>query len=101
MLADGRWEIANGKRSLDAGNPDDRQNWARPVCPIFILSVKPASRYELKLIVSLITEWMSGRLYVPWLLEGVNVITDPLAIQYKIKFIGRFVGRNLKFIGNM
>lgn len=69
--------------------------------PIFILSVKPASRYELKLIVSLITEWMSGRLYVPWLLEGVNVITDPLAIQYKIKFIGRFVGRNLKFIGNM
>lgn len=86
-------EIANGERFLDAENPDDMAGLDETCMSHFHSLCQLASRYELKLIVALITGWMSGRLYVPRMLEGVNVITDPLAVQYEIKFIERFIGR--------
>lgn len=46
-----------------------------------------AQKYDLRLIVGLITGWMSGRLYVPELFEGVNVLTDARAIKWQIKFV--------------
>ena len=52
-----------------------------------------ANKYDLKLIVGLITGWMSGRLFVPPALEGRNVITDPLAIQWEVRFVKYFVSR--------
>jgi hypothetical protein len=52
-----------------------------------------AEKFGLKLIVGLITGWMSGRLYVPPALEGLNVLTDPFAIQWQMRFIRTFVRR--------
>jgi endo-1,4-beta-mannosidase len=52
-----------------------------------------AEKYGLKLIVGLITGWMSGRLFVPPALESRNVITDPLAIQWEVRFVKYFVKR--------
>lgn len=46
-----------------------------------------ADKYEIRLIVSFITGWMSGRLYVPRLLESVNVLTDPGAIMWQVRFV--------------
>lgn len=46
-----------------------------------------AHKYEFKLIIGLITGWMSGRLYVPELFEGVNVLKDARAIKWQIKFV--------------
>lgn len=46
-----------------------------------------AEKYGIKLIVSFITGWMSGRLYVPRLLESVNVLTDPNAIMWQVRFV--------------
>ncbi len=46
-----------------------------------------AEKYGLKLVVGLVTGWMSGRLYVPELFEGVNVIRDARAIKWQIKFV--------------
>ena len=46
-----------------------------------------AEKHGMKLIVSLITGWMSGRLYVPRLLESVNVLTDPAAIMWEVRFV--------------
>ena len=42
-----------------------------------------AEKHDLKLIVSLITGWMSGRLFVPEMLKGKNVITDPEALRWE------------------
>lgn len=46
-----------------------------------------ADKHGIKLIVSFITGWMSGRLYVPRLLESVNVLTDPNAIMWQVRFV--------------
>lgn len=50
-----------------------------------------AAKYELKFIIGLLTGWMSGRLYVPPALEGLNPLTDPLAIRWEIRFVREFV----------
>lgn len=54
---------------------------------------KLAEKYELRLIVGLVTGWMSGRLFVPPALEGRNVLTDPAAILWETRFVRHFVGR--------
>lgn len=52
-----------------------------------------AEKHEIQLIVSFITGWMSGRLYVPRLLESVNVLTDPEAIKWQVRFVQYMVKR--------
>ena len=47
----------------------------------------------LQLIVGLITGWMSGRLHVPAALEGRNVMTDPTAVMWQVRFARHFVRR--------
>ena len=50
-----------------------------------------AQKYQLKLIVGLLTGWMSGRLFVPRALEGRNLFTDPEAMRWESRFIRGFV----------
>lgn len=50
-----------------------------------------AQKYQIRLIVGLITGWMSGRLFVPPALQGKNIITDPEAIRHQIRFVDYFV----------
>jgi len=52
-----------------------------------------AHKYGLKLIVGLLTGWMSGRLFAPPALQGRNLLTDPLAIQWEVRFVRHFVRR--------
>lgn len=52
-----------------------------------------AEKYDMKLVIGLITGWMSGRLYVPELFRSVNVLTDPKAIKWQIKFVKYMVKR--------
>lgn len=52
-----------------------------------------AKEFDLKLIVGLITGWMSGRLLVPPALEGKNIITDPLALRWELRFVKYMVRR--------
>jgi hypothetical protein len=52
-----------------------------------------ADQYGLRLVVGLVTGWMSGRLFVPPALEGLNVLTDPLAIQWQSRLVRVFVRR--------
>lgn len=52
-----------------------------------------ADKYKLKLVVGLITGWMSGQLYVPPALEGKKILTDPESLYWQQKFISTFVGR--------
>ena len=50
-------------------------------------------KFKIKVVVALITGWMSGRLFVPPGLEGINVLTDPAAIMWQVRFVKSFVAR--------
>lgn len=52
-----------------------------------------AEEYNLKLIVGILTGWMSGRLFIPPALYGRNLYTDPIALMFELKFIKGFVTR--------
>lgn len=52
-----------------------------------------AQKHHLKLIVGLITGWMSGQLYAPPALEGRDILTDPEALVWQQKFVSTFVHR--------
>lgn len=50
-----------------------------------------AEKYDIRLVVSIMTGWMSGRLYMPPALYNKNLITDPEALMLEGKFIKGFV----------
>ncbi len=50
-----------------------------------------AQKYGMRLIVAVVTGWMSGRLFVPPALEGKNIISDPEALMWQAKFCRGFV----------
>lgn len=52
-----------------------------------------AQKHNIRLIVGLITGWMSGRLFVPTMLNEKNVYTDPVAQYFEQLFIKGFVER--------
>ena len=54
-----------------------------------------AEENGIKLVFSIVTGWMSGRLFPPPVLNGKNLITDPEALMWMRRFIHRFV-RELK-----
>ena len=50
-----------------------------------------ADKRGMKLVVGILTGWMSGRLFAPPALERLDLIADPLAIQWETRFVRRFV----------
>lgn len=52
-----------------------------------------AEKYGLKLIVGLITGWMSGRCFVPECFAGRDPFTDPTLIRWEIRFVRYMVRR--------
>lgn len=50
-----------------------------------------AEKYSLKVIVSLITGWMSGRLFMPEFLVNEGLLTSPKALVWEMKFIKEFI----------
>lgn len=50
-----------------------------------------ASANKINLIVGLVTGWMSGRLFVPPALDGLNPITDPLSILWQVRLVKTLV----------
>jgi hypothetical protein len=50
-----------------------------------------AQQRGFRCIVGLLTGWMSGRLFVPPALEGLNVLTDPAALRWEVRFVREMV----------
>ena len=50
-------------------------------------------RYDVKVIIGLITGWMSGRLYIPSALYGKNILTDPISLYFQQLFVKGIVSR--------
>lgn len=59
----------------------------------FAFLLKCAEESGIKLMVGLITGWMSGRLFVPPAFEERNVLTDPEAIKWEVRFVRCMVRR--------
>lgn len=49
--------------------------------------------YDIKLIVGLLTGWMSGRLFIPPALYGKNLYTDSTALLFEQRFVTGFIKR--------
>ena len=54
-----------------------------------------AKKRDIRLIVGIVTGWMSGRQFVPGVFENRNVLSDPEALRWQTKFVKFFV-RELK-----
>ena len=52
-----------------------------------------AARHGVRLMVSLVTGWMSGRLFTPRIVENRNPIADPEAVMWAARFARAFVRR--------
>ena len=52
-----------------------------------------AARHKVKVAVSLVTGWMSGRIFAPGVVERKNLVTDPDAIMWEGRFVRAFVRR--------
>ena len=50
-----------------------------------------ADERNMKLIVSVLTGWMSGRMFCPPVLDSKNLINDPEALMFEEKFVRGFV----------
>ncbi|MBQ6247835.1 MAG: beta-mannanase [Kiritimatiellae bacterium] len=45
----------------------------------------------LRLVVGILTGWMSGRLFVPPAIERRELLTDPVARMWEVRFVRRFI----------
>ncbi len=52
-----------------------------------------AEKYGFKLIVGIVTGWMSGRMFAPTALEGRNTYTDPVSLRFQVKLVTGIVSR--------
>ena len=100
LVRETRWCQTGGELRLAGGLPlpdtaAGRAGVDETMVARFRRLAELANRYDLKLIVGLVTGWMSGRMHVPPAFEGVNVLTDPEAVRWEVKLV-RFLVRSLR-----
>ncbi len=85
-------EIRMGEEPLP-DTPAGRAGLSEVMLERFATFADMAEQHNLKLVVGLLTGWMSGRLFIPPALEGLNVLADPLALVWETRFVREFVRR--------
>ena len=80
-------------RMADGTLPQNRWCLDEEMLRRFEVMCDIAAENGLQLIVGLLTGWMSGGLFVPPLLNGVNLRSDPLALLWEQRFVEGFVTR--------
>ena len=88
-------EMRIGEKPLDITTPEGEAGIDPVMIDRFASFCRLAEKYDMKLVVGLITGWMSERMFIPQALEGMNVLTDPEAILWEIKFV-RYMVRRFK-----
>ena len=53
--------------------------------------IHEADSYGMKIILPMITGWMSGRMYVPPAIVNLDIFTDPFALKWQTKYIRTLV----------
>lgn len=85
------------EKSIESGLYDPAAYLSATMLDRFGQLLALAEKFELPVNIALLNGWMSGRLFVPPALEGLNPITDPVALMWENRFIKGFVRR---FAGN-
>lgn len=78
-------------RMTDDSLPDNPYFLSGVMLERFHTFCRIAQEKGMKLIVGLITGWMSGRLFLPPVLQEKNVFTDPVALYFEQLFVRGFV----------
>ena len=68
----------------EAGVDEEMMRRFRFMCDV-------AQKNGIRLVVGIVTGWMSGRHFVPQVFEGKNVFTDPETVKWTTKFVKYFV----------
>ena len=74
----------NGPLSNSAGVDEEMMRRFRFFCDV-------AQRNGVRLIVGLVTGWMSGRMFQPPAFDERNALTDPEAVMWETRFVSYFV----------
>ncbi len=88
-------EIRIGEEPLDLTTPEGEAGIDPVMIERFEKFCRLAEKYGLKLVVGLLTGWMSGRIFVPPALERLNLLSDSEAILWEIKYV-RYMVRRFK-----
>lgn len=70
---------------------------SKPALENFKTLLNLAEKYNLKVIVALITGWMSGRRFMPDAIKHLNPITDPKAVNFECRFIKDFIAETKNY----
>lgn len=70
-----------------------RAGVSEEACQKFEIFCEMAEKYEMKLIVAMITGHMSFRTYNPPAFDGKDLLTDPTVIKWQLRFVRYFVER--------
>lgn len=84
-------EVSHGETFLDATTEEGRCGIDVACIEKFRILCRLAEKYGIKLIVPLITGWMSGRCFFPTAFNGKNMLTDPFCLQWEVRFVKYFV----------
>ncbi len=88
-------EMRIGEDPLDLSTPEGRAGVDPVMVERFETFCRLAEKYDMKLVVGLLTGWMSGRMFVPTPFERFNLHTNPEAVMWEIKFV-RYMVRRFK-----
>ena len=80
-------------RMADGSRPQNRWFLDETMLQRFETLCDVAAENGIQLIVGLLTGWMSGGLFVPPVLNGINLRTDPRALLWEQRFVEGFVTR--------
>lgn len=70
-----------------------RAGVSEEACEKFQVFCDLAKKYGMRLLVALITGWMSGRTYNPPAFDGKDLLGDPTVIKWQLRFVKYFVNR--------
>lgn len=90
--ANGVYEYTFGEEPLP-NTPAGKAGVSEEACENFKTFCDLAEKYELKLLVGLITGQMSFRIYAPPAFEGKDLLSDPTVIKWQLRFVRYFVER--------
>lgn len=86
------YEFGLGEEPLP-DTPAGKAGVSEEACQKFALFCNLAEKYNLKLIVALITGHMSFRTYAPPAFDGKQLLSDPTVMKWQRRFVKYFVGR--------
>ena len=86
------YEYSFGEEPLP-DTPAGRAGVSEDACQKFEKFCRIAEKYDMKLIVAMITGHMSFRTYNPPAFDGKELLSDPTVIKWQLRFVRYFVNR--------